>query len=241
MSLVCPLIVADGEVILVDTGIGNRLSAKERQIYELETGGGLEAGLQQVGLAAHDVTMVILSHLHFDHCGGVIRTRRGGAPAVTFPRARHVIQRREWEVAFEPTNERLAAAYRHVPECLGRLGKDQLVLLEGPTAVTASVRVVVTGGHTPTHQCVIVEAAGAGLVHLADIAPTVSHLRPAWTMAYDVDPLESVEAKKRLLSEVVAKDWWVSLDHDDRVASGRVRMGEKGAVVTDVIATPGLG
>jgi glyoxylase-like metal-dependent hydrolase (beta-lactamase superfamily II) len=239
MSLVCPLIVADGEVVLVDAGIGTRLGEKERAIYDLERPNGIDAGLRQLGLERGDVTMVILTHLHFDHCGGIVRTDRG-ATAVAFPRARHLVQRAEWEVAMQPTNERLAAAYRHAPQCLAALGGDRLALLEGPTPVSPSVRTLVTGGHTPTHQCVVVESEGAGLVHLADIAPTTAHLRPAWTMAYDVDPLESVEVKKRLLAEVAAKRWWVSLDHDDRVASGRLVTDGRAPALTDVIATPVL-
>jgi glyoxylase-like metal-dependent hydrolase (beta-lactamase superfamily II) len=237
MSLVCPLIIADGEVTLVDTGIGTRLSERERIIYDFARPNGIDAGLGLLGIERSDVTTVVLSHLHFDHCGGVIRGTAGGS-ALAFPRARHLIQRREWEVAMRPTNERLAAAYRHAPECLGVLTGDRLHLLDGATAVSASVRTLVSGGHTPTHQCAIIESAGAGLVHLADLAPTTSHLRPAWTMAYDVDPLETVEAKRRLLAEVTTKNWWVSLDHDDRVASGRFVVGGKVPALSDVIATP---
>jgi glyoxylase-like metal-dependent hydrolase (beta-lactamase superfamily II) len=239
MSLVCPLIITDNEVILVDTGIGNRLEARERDIYHPDRGAGLAGGLRQIGLEPSDVTIVVLSHLHFDHCGGVVERTDTGSPRLAFPHARHLIQRQEWDVALHPTNPRDAAAYRHAPECLGSLTDRQLDLLDGPTAITPSVRAIPTGGHTPTHQCVVVESQGAGLVHLADLAPTTPHLRAGWTAAYDIDPLAVVEAKTRLLTEVIDKKWWVSFDHDDRVASGRlVGSGNKPAV-TDAIPTPG--
>ena len=239
MSLLCPLIVTDGEVILVDTGIGDRLTDKEQRIYRPERGTGIIGTLAHLGIEPADVTMVILSHLHFDHCGGVVRRLpTGPGRTLAFPRARHVIQRREWDVALKPPNAREAAAYRHAEECLAPLRGSRLHLIDGAAALTPSVRVVPTGGHTPTHQCVIVESQQAGLVHLADLAPTVSHLRPAWTAAYDLDPLQALEAKGRLLSEVIEKRWWVSFDHDDRTASARLSGDSARPTLDDAISTP---
>jgi glyoxylase-like metal-dependent hydrolase (beta-lactamase superfamily II) len=240
MSLICPLVVSDGEVILVDTGIGERLGPKEAAIYRPERGVGLLGQLASLGLAPEDVTMVVLSHLHFDHCGGVVRRDTLNRLHTTFPRARHVVQGRELRVALSPPNARLAAAYAHVRECFDVVPGELVERLDGSTALTPSVRTVVTGGHTPTHQCVIVESDGAGLVHLADLAPTVSHLRPAWIAGYDLDPLQVLEEKDRILGEVVAKSWWVSFDHDVRIASARLRSGAKGPTVADFVETPPL-
>jgi len=238
MSLVCPLILADREVILVDTGIGNRLSAREKEIHRPERGAGLGGGLHLVGLEPADVTIVVLSHLHFDHCGGVVNRSDAGTLSVAFPKARHLVQRSEWNVALHPTNDRDAAAYRHARECFEPLGENLVDLLDGPTAVTPSVRTVVTGGHTPAHQCVVVESAGAGLVHLADLVPTIPHLRPGWAAAYDLDPIGLLEAKTRLLAEVITRKWWVSFDHDDQVASGRLCGNQRRPEITDTIPTP---
>jgi glyoxylase-like metal-dependent hydrolase (beta-lactamase superfamily II) len=237
MSLVCPLVVADGEVVLVDTGIGDRLEEKDCSIYHPERGAGLAGALALIGLAPDDVTTVILSHLHFDHCGGLIRRTDGGhTPA--FPRARHIIQRREWDVALHPPDARQAAAYRHAPECLAPLAGDRLHLIDGLATITPAVRVYPSGGHTPAHQCVIVESGGQGLVHLADLAPTTSHLRPTWVAAYDLDPLQVLEARQCLLHEIMTKGWWVSFDHDDRIASGRLTGDAARPAVIDPIATP---
>jgi glyoxylase-like metal-dependent hydrolase (beta-lactamase superfamily II) len=219
MSLTCPLILCGKDVILVDTGIGNRLSEREVQIYSPEPADRLVKGLGALGFAPQDVTHVILSHLHFDHVGGLIDKTPQGEVDLIFSQAQVVIQKAEWELATNPTDERLAAAYRHAPECLRPLRRVELI--DGDSRLTAEVRTSVSGGHTAPHQCVIVEAGGTGLIHLADIVPTTSHLRPAWNAAYDTDPLSTIAAKKRFFAEARAKNLWVSFSHDDTVAAGR--------------------
>ena len=120
--------------------------------------------------------------------------------------------------ALAPTDERLAAAYRHAPECLHAL--QNVELLPGDTQIIPQVRVAISGGHADFHQCVIVESGGTGLIHLADIVPTTSHLRLAWNAAYDTNPLATIAAKKRFFAEARAKNLWVSFSHDDKVAAG---------------------
>lgn len=222
MSLTCPLIVGGKDVILVDTGIGNRLSEREVQIYSPEPADKLVKELHALGLAPEDVTHVILSHLHFDHVGGMVNKSPQGDFTPIFNQAQIVIQKAEWDIAMAPANERLAAAYRHAPECLKPLDDARLVeLIDGNVALTSEIRMSISGGHTTPHQCVIVEAGGTGLIHLADIVPTTSHLRLAWNAAYDTDPLLTIEAKKRFFAEARAKNLWVSFSHDDAVAAGR--------------------
>ena len=219
LSLTCPLIVTGKELIMVDTGIGNRLSDRERQFFTPQRRDGLVGHLRTLGFAPEDVTQVILSHLHFDHLGGVIDKADDGTVSAVFPHAQVIMQKAEWELATQPPNERIAAAYRHTPECLEPL-KD-IELIDGDTALTAHIRTAVSGGHTSPHQCIIVEAGGTGLIHLADIVPTTSHLRLAWNAAYDTDPLVTIAAKKRFYAEAKEKNLWVSFSHDDTVAAGR--------------------
>ena len=218
MSLTCPLIVTGREIVLVDTGIGNRLSEREQQIYTPEAGDGLVGGLRRLGLTPESVTHVILSHLHFDHVGGVIDKSPNGEIRSIFSEARFYIQKREWGMALAPTDERLAAAYRHAPECLNAL--QNVELLNGDSQILPQIQTIVSGGHADFHQCVIVEGEGTGLIHLADIVPTTSHLRLAWNAAYDTNPLETIAAKKRFFAEARAKNLWVSFSHDDKVAAG---------------------
>jgi len=218
MSLTCPLIVTGKELVLVDTGLGNRLNEREQAIYTPERGEGLRGNLRALGFAPEDVTGVILSHLHFDHVGGVIDKSTSGEVRPVFTGARVYIQKREWELALAPPDERLAAAYRHAPECLRSLEKVEL--LDGDATITAEIRTAISGGHTSPHQCVIVESGSTGLIHLADIVPTTSHLRPAWNAAYDTEPLTTIAAKKRFFAEARGRNLWVSFSHDDKIAAG---------------------
>src|SRR5712692_900546 len=218
LSLTCPLIVTGRELVLVDTGIGNRLNEREQAIYTPERGEGLVGNLRKLGFAPEDVTHVILSHLHFDHVGGVIDKSLSGESKPVFANARFCIQKKEWELAMSPPDERLTVAYQHAPECLKSLGKVDLI--DGDSVIALPIRAAISGGHSSPHQCVIVESGGTGLIHLADIVPTTSHLRPAWNAAYDTDPLTTIAAKKRFFAEARTKNLWVSFSHDDKVAAG---------------------
>jgi glyoxylase-like metal-dependent hydrolase (beta-lactamase superfamily II) len=222
MSLHCPLALCGSDAILIDTGLGERLSEREERIYRVDRRGGLLARMREAGIDPEDVTHVVLTHLHFDHLGGVVIRDAAGRLRPAFPRARHLVQRAELETALHPGNERLAAAYRHAPECLDPLRQAKLLEpIDGDVRITPWLRVVVTGGHTPTHQCAIVEDGDEGFVHLGDIAPSRAHLRPAWNQAYDLDPMGTMEAKRRLLEEADRAGWWISFDHDHEIACER--------------------
>lgn len=233
MSLHCPLAVDGKDAILIDTGVGERLNEREREIYKVERGGGLIAWLGEIGLEPEDVTHVVLTHLHFDHLGGVVRRDASGRFHPAFPRARHFVQRLELETAEQRADDRAAAAYRHAPECLEPLKAAKLLeVLDGPTSLTPRLRVIVTGGHTPSHQCPILASGGATFLHLGDIAPTRAHLQPNWNQAFDLDPLETNEAKKCLLEHAARENWWISFDHDHQIACGRLSAdwGKSGGV-----------
>jgi glyoxylase-like metal-dependent hydrolase (beta-lactamase superfamily II) len=240
LNLTCPLIMRGGTAVQVDTGIGNRLSPGERKIFEHGEGWLLD-GLKVLGMEPGDVTDLVLSHLHFDHCGGIVRRRPSGVMEAAFPRARVLVQRGELEIAREsPRNERLRAAYRHIEECLAPLGKA-LEPLEGDTALMPGLEIRVTGGHTADHQIVVVsDNDGECFVHLADIVPTRSHMKGPWNQAYDLDALRTMEAKADYLERVIAGGWWVSFAHDDRVLAARVRNDHGQLVLGESIAMPAL-
>jgi len=221
LNLTCPLIMRGSAAVLVDTGIGNRLSAVERKIFD-HGEGWLPDGLRALGMEAGDVTHVVLSHLHFDQCGGIVRRRESGALEAAFPRARVMVQRGEMEIARGSRNERLRAAYRHIEECLVPLG-NSLEALDGDVELMPGLHLRVSGGHTADHQVVQVIDAGGCFAHLADIVPTRSHMKGPWNQAYDLDALRTMEVKADYLARAVAGGWWVSFAHDDRVLAAQVR------------------
>jgi glyoxylase-like metal-dependent hydrolase (beta-lactamase superfamily II) len=239
LNLTCPLIMRGGAAVLVDTGIGNRLSSVERKIFDHGEGWLLD-GLKALGMEPGDVTHVVLSHLHFDHCGGIVRRRPSGVLEAAFPRARVLVQRGELEIASGSRNERLRAAYRHIEECLAPLGKA-LEPLEGDTELMSGLDIRVTGGHTADHQIVIVSDNDGGcFVHLADIVPTRSHMKGPWNQAYDLDALRTMEAKADYLGRAIAGGWWVSFAHDDRVLAAQVRNDRGQFALGESIAMPAL-
>jgi glyoxylase-like metal-dependent hydrolase (beta-lactamase superfamily II) len=239
LNLTCPLIMRGGAAVLVDTGIGNRLSSVERKIFDHGEGWLLD-GLKALGMEPGDVTHVVLSHLHFDHCGGIVRRRPSGVLEAAFPRARVLVQRGELEIASGSRNERLRAAYRHIEECLAPLGKA-LEPLEGDTELMSGLDIRVTGGHTADHQIVIVSDNDGGcFVHLADIVPTRSHMKGPWNQAYDLDALRTMEAKADYLGRAIAGGWWVSFAHDDRVLAAQVRNDRGQLALDESIEMPAL-
>jgi glyoxylase-like metal-dependent hydrolase (beta-lactamase superfamily II) len=231
LNLTCPLIIRGSDAILVDTGIGNRLDDREREIFDHGEGWMLD-GLRAIGMEPGDITAVVLSHLHFDHCGGIVRRRESGHLEAAFPRARLFIQKGELEIARGSSNERLRAAYRHVEECLGPNARS-IEAIEGEMGLTSSVVAEVTGGHTRDHQVILVHENRECFAHLADIVPTRSHLSGPWNQAYDLDAITTMERKTAYLAEAVRERWWVSFAHDDEIFaarivldSGKLRVGE---------------
>jgi glyoxylase-like metal-dependent hydrolase (beta-lactamase superfamily II) len=240
LNLICPLILKGNDAILADTGIGNRLTDVERKIFE-HGDGWLTDGLSQLGMEPGDVSHLLLSHLHFDHCGGVVRRRPTGELTATFPKARIFLQRGEFEVAQNSTNERLRAAYRHVRECLGPVAA-LLELIDGDVDVVPGLSAIVTGGHTERHQVVRVRSSGQTLMHFADIVPTASHMRGPWNQAYDLDPLRTMDVKARYLRQAVEEQWWISFAHDPGTYAARI-VNDKGklVMVESVPVSPSLG
>ena len=236
LNLTCPLIMRGNEALVVDTGIGNRLSATERRIFD-HGDGWLLNGLKQLGMEPGDITYVLLSHLHFDHCGGIVRARPSGVFEPAFPRARVIVQKGEIDVARNTRNERLRAAYRHIEECLAPLGK-LLEGIESDVDLIPGVTATVTGGHTTDHQVAIVRSGGEAFVHLADIVPTRSHMRGPWNQAYDLDALRTMDQKAHYLARSVEERWWLSFAHDERYFAARIANDRGKLVVADGIAVP---
>jgi glyoxylase-like metal-dependent hydrolase (beta-lactamase superfamily II) len=223
------LIETAGKRVLVETGMGERWAARDVERYRLQDG-GLLAALASIGVAAADVDVVVNTHLHFDHAGGNTRVADGRL-VPTFPRARYVVQLGEWEDATHP-HERNHASYREedfVPLAEAR----QLETVQGEVEVAPGVRVVPVGGHTAYHQMVMVEGGGRTLAIPSDLLPTSSHLPLPFIMSYDLFPVGTLEAKRRLLARAVEEDWALLFYHDARVPSGRVRLEQGRPVLRD--------
>ncbi len=219
-------------LVLIDTGLGNKLGEKEERIFRVSRQWDLPGSLNALGVRREDIDVVVLTHYDFDHAGGVVMKDGKGGLELTFPGARHVLQEWEWEDVLNP-NRRSANTYRPVNhELLARVGKVELV--SGEAVVADGIRVVRTGGHTRGHQAVTIESAGEKALHLGDLLPTHAHFNPLWITAYDNFPLEAVAAKERLLREGTEEDAWFTLYHDPFISA--CKLDDEGGILEKVDA-----
>ena len=210
MGLNCLLIRTGGKKVLVDTGVGTKHSQKVRTIFHIRAG-QLVSNLARAGLAREDIDLVVLTHLHFDHAGGCTRWDRNGSLEPVFPRATYLVQRRDWQEATK-TNERTRPAY--LPEDFLPLeGTKQLELLDGDTELLPGLWVRRTGGHTAGHQMVCIESAGERAACLGDVLPMPQHLPVHYITAFDMYPLETLDAKRRWLTQAEKENWLLIFGH----------------------------
>jgi len=207
-ALNCLLIETPAGRVLVETGIGDRLDDKTRAMRGYE-GPWIEPALRTAGFDPASVDVVAMSHLHFDHAGGLLRA--DGATA--FPRATIVAQRAEWEIALGD-NPRLVASYVQ-PEL--RLVRDWGAdgWADGEREVLPGVSVVPTGGHSAGHQAIVVRAAGAPpLAFFGDLCMRPWSANPRWVTAFDDFPLTSVVIKGSLFAQAADEGWTIVLSHE---------------------------
>jgi glyoxylase-like metal-dependent hydrolase (beta-lactamase superfamily II) len=221
LELNCLLIRHGGELALVDTGLGTNLPPPQlATVWGLVPGPRLLDSLAAVGLAPDDISYVVNTHLHIDHCGGDT-VARSGRLEPTFPRARYLVQRQEWLDCTNP-NERTRGSY--FPELLQPLvDSGQLTLLDGETQITPYLRCLPSPGHTRGHQSVLVGEGAEKALHLGDAAPFAVHFEKlAWVPGMDLAQLDSLESKRRLLDEVVTNDYLLIFYHEAKLAAARL-------------------
>lgn len=227
------LIRVDDRVILVDTGAGRKWSDKDRARYRIgPEASGLLAALAEEGIDRADVTDVVLTHLHFDHAGGTTLRGANGELELTFPSARHFLQRRNLAHALAGTSRDRASYLRESFEPL--LSSRLLRLLDGPVEIASGVDVVVADGHTAGQQLVRVRdprPGGAWLLFAADEVPTRGHVPLSWVMGYDLCPELTMREKARLLSRAAAEGGVIFLEHDPGASACTVTEDTDGRIV----------
>lgn len=223
MNMRCLLIESSGRLILVDSGLGDKYDAKFAGIYAVNHERyDLHRSLRTAGFSASDVTDVVLTHLHFDHCGGSTR-RVGDRILPAFENAEYYVQRSHWEWAKNP-NVRERASF--LEDNLAPLeASGRLRLLDGEGELWPGIEVFVVNGHTEGQQLVKISGDGRTLVFVADLLPTSAHLPIPWVMAYDVRPLVTFEEKKSFLERGAALGWHVMFEHDPVVEVATLKKG----------------
>jgi glyoxylase-like metal-dependent hydrolase (beta-lactamase superfamily II) len=216
-----PLLVrTPAQIVLIDAGIGDKMTAKEVEIYGVDRSMHLDLSLAAAGLTARDIDVVIATHLHFDHVGGCTALV-DGVLGPRFPRAEYVIRRQEWEDATHP-HERNRASYlaeNFVP--LVEAGVVRFIDEDGE--VLPGISVARTGGHTMHHQLVKIASGGQTAVFTADLMPTAAHVDAPWIMGYDLYPMDTLAFKKQFLREAIAAEYVIFFEHDPAIAAGIIR------------------
>jgi glyoxylase-like metal-dependent hydrolase (beta-lactamase superfamily II) len=228
MVLTSLLVRAAGKTILVDTGLGDKITPKMAELWGLtRPHGTLIEGLARLGIQPADVDMVIDTHLHADHCAGNTILAPDGAAVATFPNAAYFVQRREYADAMRP-NERTRATYYPINyEPLVQSG--HLTLLDGDTEIVPGVRTVVTPGHTPGHQAVLFESGGQSALFVGDLASYAIHFEKlGWMSAYDVEPLVTLETKRHWQQWALDTRGLLIFQHDPKIMAGHLVEGPNG-------------
>jgi glyoxylase-like metal-dependent hydrolase (beta-lactamase superfamily II) len=208
--------------ILIETGIGNKLGEKMRQIYQPQA--KLLESLQAGGVRREEINIVINSHLHFDHCGWNTVIEDGKA-VPTFPNARYYAPHGEWEVA-KLQRERDAVSYitdNYDP----LIASGQMQLLKEDSEILPGVSTRTYPGHTRAMMAILIQSAGQTACYISDLIPTTAHLDVTWGMSFDLYPLETIENKKRFYQEAIPGKWLVLFTHDPKIPAAHIEVNEK--------------
>jgi len=220
------LIRTGKQTVLVETGMGNKLSDRMVKFYGQPA--RLLTNLAAGGVAPEDIDIVINTHLHFDHCGWNT-VRKDGKIVPTFPRAKYYAPEGEWQYARKPS-ERDAISY--IPDNYDPLVQSgQMTLLKGGEEILPGISVKTFPGHTAHMQAVIVESGGRTACYISDLIPTTAHIDLTWGMSFDLYPLQTIESKKQYYAKAMAEKWLTVFTHDPKVPWAYVERDELGKMV----------
>lgn len=231
-----------GQRILIDCGIGGdfiakygeKLGTKFGEMYSVSEETSVATSLAKLGLKTSDINHVILTHLHFDHTGGATKAIDGKL-VPTFESAKYYVQRANYETAVKPNIREKASYYLPNFEPLKEAGV--LTFLNGPTEdLLPGVSVLISDGHTHGQQVVKITDGTETLLYCGDLIPTSTHVRLAWVMGYDLEPLTLIEEKRKLLAEAAKGNWTLFFEHDPYADAAKVEEAKGDYAVRERLA-----
>ena len=216
MSLNCVFIDTGSQRILIETGLGEKWSSRHVAMYGIDRKKSLSDSLRSItGSSADDISIVINTHLHFDHAGGNTMRDAAGELVPVFPNARYLVSRGEFDHAENPSERDRASYLAEDWQPLKATG--QLELKEAEYEVVPGLKMETHAGHNRTMQCWRLEREGQTLFGFADLVPMRAHVQLPWIMGYDLFPVETLEAKKKLLPQAAREGWSCVFYHDPDV------------------------
>jgi glyoxylase-like metal-dependent hydrolase (beta-lactamase superfamily II) len=227
LGLNCVLVRIAGKTVLIETGFGNKIAPKLKEIYATQE--RLPQSLAAAGVTPEQIDIVINTHLHWDHAGWNTVLDEAGSARPYFPNAEYVAHRgevehgrRQWErdrISYVPNN------YEPM------IASGQMRLIEGTEAdICPGVRVECFPGHTAQLMAVHIESGGEHACFISDLLPTTAHLDIGWAMGFDLDPLRTIEERKRFYARAIPEQWIVLFPHDHRVPISTISNDERGRI-----------
>lgn len=212
-SMRCLLIVSDNKKILIDCGIGDKQDEKFLKNYHLSGDDTLTKSLANAGFTTEDITDVILTHLHFDHCGGAVKYNSDRTELVpTFKNAIYWISQQQWDLANDP-NQREKASYMK-NNFIPLYEKGHVKFISKDTELFPNISVRLIFGHTAGQLIPYINYNGKTIVYMADFIPAAAHIPLPYIISYDTQPLVSLAEKESFLNEAVTNDYTLFFEHD---------------------------
>jgi glyoxylase-like metal-dependent hydrolase (beta-lactamase superfamily II) len=222
------LLIEDGErLILIDTGIGDKQDAKFFSHYYLHGDDSLDKSLAKHGFSKGDITDVILTHLHFDHCGGSIE-RNGDQLVPAFKNATYWSNEKHWEWATKPNDREKASFLKENILPIQESGQLKFVPAEEGTSVLDNIKIRFVNGHTDAMMLPQISYKDKTIVYMADLLPAAAHIPIPYVMAYDMFPLTTLNEKKSFLNEAVENNYFLFFEHDPGIECCSLERTEKG-------------
>ncbi len=227
------LLIEDGDrLILIDTGMGNKQSEKFFGYYKPSNRGGLQRKLQELGYSENDITDVVMTHLHFDHCGGSVIRDDAGNLKPAFPRARYWTNEAHWQWAVYPNPREKASFLKENFIPLQEAGVLHFVPLpeKGNRLHFPELNMdfIFVDGHTEKQMLPLLDLNGKKLLYMADLLPTAGHIPLPYVMGYDVRPLVTLQEKEAILQQATDEKWYLFLEHDPVNEIIQLKHTEKG-------------
>lgn len=234
LAMRCLLVQDGNRLILIDNGMGSKQDAKFFGYYYLHGDFSLDASLAKHGFSRNDITDMVLSHLHFDHCGGSIQYNADRTKLETaFPNATYWVAEEHWNEAMRPNPREKASFLKE--NILPIQESGQLQLLQPGQQFHPDIDILFSKGHTQSMMHPLIPYRGSKLLYLADVIPTQAHLPIPYVMGYDVRPLDTMKEKTDILNMAVENNWVLYFEHDPFHEACTVQQTEKGIKVAEQV------
>ncbi len=234
LAMRCLLVQTENRLILIDNGMGNKQDTKFFGYYFLHGNHSLDASLAAKGFTRNDITDMVLTHLHFDHCGGSINYNVDKTKFETaFPNATYWVSEAHWQEALQPNPREKASFLKE--NILPIQESGQLQLLQPAQQFHPEIDLLFSNGHTQSMMHPIIPYKGSKLIYLADVIPTQAHIPIPYVMGYDVRPLDTMMEKNDILNMAVENNWVLFFEHDPLLQACTVKQTEKGIRVAEQV------